>query len=149
MAHTYHMWLVKRVPYTHPIFWITLTQLGIELLWEKILLITNELIMQVAKLHVHTRSPFTNPVTYYLYKVSLGLLETHLFKDECPTVCSELLSEFMKNIHFWTKPKIGSKYWTCITNNIYNTTQYFTYLQIPNWAPSSLHNAPLITASDS
>lgn len=90
-------------------------------LWEKILLITNELIMQVAKLHVHTRSPFTNPVTYYLYKVSLGLLETHLFKDKCSTVCSELLSEFMKNIHFWTKPKIRLKYWTmqqCIKNNI-------------------------------
>ena len=121
MAHTYQIWLVKRVLYTHPIFGITLTQLGIKLLRKKILLITNELIMQVAKLHVHTRSPFTNPVTYYLYKVSLGLLETHLFKDKCSTVCSELLSEFMKNIHFWTKPKIRLKYWTmqqCIKNNI-------------------------------
>ena len=115
MAHTYHKWLVKRVLYT---------------LWEKILLITNELIMQVAKLHVHTRSPFTNPVTYYLYKVSLGLLETHLFKDECSTVSSELLSEFMKNIHFWAKPKIHLKYWT-MQQYIKNNIKYYTIFHIP------------------
>ena len=57
------------------------------------------------------KDSFTNLVaTHYLYKVSLGLLEAHLFKNECPTACSELLSKFMKNIYFWTKPKVHEKY---------------------------------------